>query len=103
MPTPDNRPVTRAELDTVLNAANGVLNAAFTAAIKELRDYIDERTRDMQTELLRGFRSYQESTNVRMLKLTADVSNIDTATDKRITIVEERLSELERKIAQRPN
>jgi len=69
MPTPDNRPVTRAELDTVLNTA-------LASAVKELRDYIDERTRDMQTELLRGFRSYQESMNVRVLKLTADVSNI---------------------------
>jgi hypothetical protein len=35
--------------------------------IDELRDYIDERTRDMQTELLRGFRSYQESTSVTLL------------------------------------
>lgn len=100
MATSDNRPVTRAELDTVLNAA---LSTALASAVKELRDYIDERTRDMQTELLRGFRSYQESMNVRMVKLTADVGNIDTATDKRIAIVEERLSELERKIAQRPS
>jgi hypothetical protein len=46
-------------------------NKALRDYIDELRDnlrgYIDERTRDMQTELLRGFRSYQESTSVTLL------------------------------------
>jgi hypothetical protein len=36
-----------------------------------------------------------------MAKLLADVGNIDTSTDKRLNIVEERLAELERRIAQK--
>jgi hypothetical protein len=67
----------------------------------ELRDYIDERTRDMQTELLRGFRAYQEGATIRMEKLSADVSNINVSTDKRIAIVEQRLAELERRIIEK--
>ena len=67
----------------------------------KLRDYIDERTRDMQTELLRGFRGYQEGATIRMEKLSADVSNINVSTDKRIAIVEQRLAELERRIIEK--
>jgi hypothetical protein len=78
-----------------------VTKADFEAGIKGLRDYIDERTRDLQTELLRGFRTYQEGMSIKMAKLSADVGNIDTATDRRLNIVEERLSELERRIAQK--
>jgi hypothetical protein len=83
------------------NNHNPVTKADFEEGMKALRDYIDERTRDMQTELLRGFRSYQESASVKMAKLSADVGNIDTATDRRLNIVEERLAELERRIAQK--
>ena len=66
-----------------------------------LHDYIDERTRDMQTELLRGFAAYQDSATIRMEKLSADVSNINISTDKRLAVVEQRLSELERRIAEK--
>ena len=97
--TPANQLVTKADLD----AALGSLEQRLMQQFERQREYIDERARDMQTELLRGFRSYQESMSVKVAKLTADVSNIDTATDKRIAIVEERLAELERRIAQRPN
>jgi hypothetical protein len=83
---PDNQPVTKAD---------------FEAGMKAMREYIDERTRDMQTELLRGFRVYQEGTSVRMAKLTADVSNIDAATDKRLNLMEERLLQLERRISEK--
>ena len=94
---PDNSPATKADL----NALEQRLTSSLNSTLKEFRDYIDERTRDMQTELLRGFRSYQDGMAVRMAKVTADVSNIDTATDRRLSIVEERLSELERRIAQK--
>jgi exonuclease VII large subunit len=97
--TPPSQPATKADLE----ALEQRLLQQFERQFGRQREYIDERARDMQTELLRGFRSYQESMTVKVAKLTADVSNIDTATDKRIAIVEERLSELERRIAQRPN
>jgi hypothetical protein len=93
MPENNHAPVTKADFELGMKALRDSIDA--------LRDYIDERTRDMQTELLRGFRSYQESTSVKMAKLSADVGNIDTATDRRLNIVEERLAELERRIAQK--
>ena len=71
------------------------------AGMKAMREYMDERTRDMQTELLRGFRAYQEGAVIRMAKLTADVGNIDTAADKRLSLLEERLFQLERRIAEK--
>lgn len=68
---------------------------------RQMHDYLDERTRDMQTELLRGFRVYQENMAVRMAKLTADVGNSDIATDKRLNLMEERLLQLEQRIAEK--
>ena len=61
---PDDSPATKSDL--------AALEERLSSTLKELRDYIDERTRDMQTELLRGFRSYQEGMAVRMAKVTAD-------------------------------
>lgn len=45
---PDNSPVTKAELE-----------AALATIVNELKEYIDERTRDLQTEVLRAFGNYQ--------------------------------------------
>ncbi len=80
-----------------------VLIEALAATEKRLIEYIDERTRDMQTELLRGFRSYQDSISIRLAKLTADTGNIDTATDKRMTNIEERLAEIEQRLPPPPH
>lgn len=89
-------------------ASNGVTKADLAALEKRIMDrfedmhhYIDERTRDMQTELLRGFAAYQEGATIRLAKLTADVGNIDTSTDKRLAVVEQRLGELERRIIEK--
>ncbi len=78
---PDDTPVTKAELQITLQSA-----------IRELKEYIDERTRDLQTELLRAFSDYNGSANIRFRKLEADTSNIDTSTTQ-------RLGELERQVA----
>jgi hypothetical protein len=91
MPENNYTPVTKADFEAGMKA----LRDPIDALRDNLRDYIDERTRDMQTELLRGFRTYQESASVKMAKLSADVGNIDTATDRRLNIVEDRLAELE--------
>jgi hypothetical protein len=45
-----------------------------------LREYIDKRTHDAETRIVRAFGAYQESAGVRMRKIEADVSNIDTST-----------------------
>jgi hypothetical protein len=100
MPDNNHTPVTKADFEIGMKALREYIDT-LRDSIDTLRDYIDERTRDMQTELLRGFRTYQESMSIKMAKLSADVGNIDTATDRRLNIVEERLAELERRIAQK--
>ena len=45
-----------------------------------LREYIDERTHDSETRIVRAFGAYQESAGVRMRKIEADVSNINSST-----------------------
>lgn len=77
----DNAPLTRGEFRTELAASE-----------KRIIEYLDERTRDLQTELLRAFADYSASNNIRFRKLEADVSNIDTSATQ-------RLGELERQMA----
>jgi hypothetical protein len=43
---------------------------------KRLREYIDERTHDAETRIVRAFGAYQGPAGVRMRKIEADVSNI---------------------------
>jgi len=54
----NNQAVTKADLDQALGAA-----------VRQLTDYIDERTRDLQTELLRAFVGYNNSAVIRFAKL----------------------------------
>jgi methylphosphotriester-DNA--protein-cysteine methyltransferase len=70
-----------------------VTKADLTNAVKELRDYIDERTRDLQTELLRAFVGYNNSAGIRFAKLEADTTNIDSATTKRLGELEQQMTD----------
>ena len=62
---PDNTPLTKADSD---------------AGIQQLKEYIDERTNDAETRLLRAFSDYNNSASIRFRKLEADTSNIDAST-----------------------
>ncbi len=42
--------------------------------MQQLHEYIDERTHDAETRIVRAFAAYQEASNVRMRKIEADVS-----------------------------
>ena len=65
--------------------------AGLDERFQTLKEYVDERTHDAETRLLRGFANFAETFEVRMRKLSADVGNLNTATDMRLTAVEERL------------
>jgi hypothetical protein len=54
-PADPNSPVTKAEL-----------KAELADAVKQLKEYIDERTFDAETRLLRGFEKHAQTTNLRM-------------------------------------
>jgi len=63
-----------------------------------LREYIDERTHDSETRIVRAFGAYQESTGVRMRKIEADVSNINSSTSQQLDAVQSKLLDLETRI-----
>jgi len=62
----------------------------------QLRDEMQEFVRDAQTELLRGFEAFAGGFEVRFRKVTADLSNMSSATDLRLTILERRMTEIEK-------
>jgi hypothetical protein len=58
---------------------------------KELRDYIDERTRDMETHLLTEFRKWALRIEANIKPQPARIAGLED----RMTLVEERLDHLE--------
>jgi hypothetical protein len=74
------------------------LKAALTDAVREIKEYIDERTHDAETRLLRAFSDYQAAHEVRFRKMKADVGNIDTSTDQRLTALEERILNMDKRL-----
>jgi hypothetical protein len=62
-------PATKADLET---------------AVTWICEYIDERTHDAETRLLRAFNDYNNSASRRFRKLEADTSNIDASTTQRL-------------------
>ncbi len=87
MPSAEESPATKADV-----------TAAVTAAVKELREYMDERTRDLQTEVLRAFADYNNSTTVRFRKLEADTSNIDASTTLRMGEIERQMADFKMRL-----
>ncbi|MGH9666948.1 MAG: hypothetical protein ACRD9L_21195 [Bryobacteraceae bacterium] len=61
-------------------------------------DRTQEFVRDAQTEILRGFERYVAGADIQFRRLKADFGNLDTATEKRIEIVEKRLTEIEKRL-----
>jgi len=86
----DNTPVTKDEL-----------KSALTEAVREIKEYIDERTHDAETRLLRAFSDYQTAHEVRFRKMKADVGNIDTSTDQRLTALEERILNMDKRLIEK--
>jgi hypothetical protein len=66
--------------------------------IQQLREYIDERTHDSETRIVRAFGAYQESAGVRMRKIEADVSNINASTSQQLDAMQSKLLDLETRI-----
>jgi len=66
--------------------------------ILDLREYIDERTHDSETRIVRAFGAYQESASVRMRKIEADVSNINSSTTQQLDAMQSKLLDLETRI-----
>ena len=51
---------------------------------RELSEYIDERTHDTETRIVRAFGAYQQSSGIRFRKLESDVSNVNASTTEQM-------------------
>lgn len=74
------------------------MDAHLSAHLIAMEARLVEKIRDSQTELLRGFEKFQTAQNIRMRKLEANLSNLDTSASLRLENLEERLFEVEKKL-----
>jgi len=72
-----------------------VTKGDLTAAIQELKEYIDERTHDAETRLLRAFADYQTASNIRLRKLESEGRVLNRTTSDRLSELERRVSEID--------
>jgi hypothetical protein len=61
-------------------------------------DTIVERMRDIENELLRRLEAHSAGITIRMRKLEANQSNLDTSVSGRVEILERRLAEIEKRL-----
>jgi len=85
-------------MDNGTSITKSDLNAAITAAVKELKEYVDERTHDAETRLLRAFADYQDAQTVRYRHMKADLGNLNTASDERLAALEKRVSDVDKRL-----
>ncbi len=107
-----NAPVTRADLEEFRGELVKQIGELIDGRIRQSEDKLAEhlaqrfqhteeqfaeRIHDAETRLLKAFYQYQEHSDVRMRKMSADISNMDTASDLRLNNLERRVIEIERK------
>lgn len=90
----DKTPVTRADLDALEERLLERIGNLLTG----IKEYIDERTHDAETRLLRAFSDYNNSASIRFRKLEADTSNIDASTTQRLGEIERQMAEFKMRL-----
>jgi hypothetical protein len=90
----NGQPLTRGEFLEAMSQLRTDIGERF----QSLKEYVDERTHDAETRLLRGFADFSSTYEIRMRKMNADMGNLNTAADSRLAIVEDRLAAVERKL-----
>ena len=63
-----------------------------------LRDHFDERWREAENRIIQAFAVCHESTNLRMCKIEADLSNVKFFTAHQLDAFQSKLLELETRI-----
>jgi len=108
-----DRPVTRGELLEALAAQKEDLLVALAAQKQDTlngiraffaaeREQTEEIVRNAQTEILKAFLSFQESSNIRFRTIEANLSNTDTGLSERMAVLERRLAEIEKTLLLKP-
>ncbi len=82
------------ELKKYLTAMEERLTTGMDQRIEASEQRLVEKMRDMQSELLRGFRAFSGAPVIRLRKLEADQSNLDASLSDRLEVVETGLLEI---------
>ena len=88
----------REHIDERIQDSETRLREYIDTAETRLREHIDERTHDSETRIVRAFGAYQESASVRMRKIEADLSNVNSSTTHQMDSFQSKLLELETRI-----
>lgn len=99
--TADNTPATKADLKVFKTELVELLRTEMGARFKEQREYINERTHDAETRLLRAFTDYQQAHTTRFRHMKADLGNLNTATDERLAALQERVTNVEKRLIEK--
>ena len=83
----DNSPVTKTDL-----------KAAIDSAVQDIKQYVDERTHDAETRLLRAFVDYSTGSDVRLRKLEREAHTLNATTTERLGEPECRVTDLDIRI-----
>ncbi len=86
------------ELKIYLDGKFAELRTEAEATETRLRHYIDERTRDLQTEVLRAFGDYSQAQTTRFRHMKADLGNLNVASDERLAALEDRVHTIEKRL-----
>ena len=78
-------------------ATKADLAALKTEILEAVGGMLRESHHETETKLLTAFFQYQEVANIRLHKLTTDVSNVDTTSDLRLNNLEQRVIQLEKR------
>lgn len=90
MSNSDNSPATKKDLKD--------FDVKIEGKLAEMEARLVELIRDSQTEILRGFEKFQTANTIRMRKMEANHSNLDTSSSLRLDNLEERVLEIEKKL-----
>ncbi len=86
----NNLPLTKADFDAGMNALE-----------TRLKEYIDERVRDVETRLLRLFSDNQSAQTTRFWHIKADLGNVNTFSDERLAAPEQRTWNVEKRLIEK--
>jgi hypothetical protein len=93
----DSSPATKRDLEelkTELKTELKVLKTESEGRLEDLKNELLEAVRDGQTEILRAFYGFTQSVQQRF----AEADNIESSLKKRMTILEDRLLEVEKRL-----
>jgi hypothetical protein len=74
-----NAPVTRSDLQEFKRELVSQIGEMMDTRFHQIDEQFTERLHDTETRLLKAFYQYQEHSDVRMRKMSADISNMDTS------------------------